>query len=95
MSIDSEEVKKIALLARLKIDDADVQKYASNLSNILGLVAQMDSVDTEGVLPMSHPMDAVQRLRDDVVTESDQRELFQAIAPKTEDGLYLVPKVIE
>lgn len=95
MSIDADEVKKIALLARLKIEDADIPDYVSNLSNILELVAQMNSVNTDGILPMSHPLDAVQRLRDDVVTESNRREDFQLIAPSTEDGLYLVPKVIE
>ena len=95
MSLDADDVKKIAYLARLKIDDADIPDYVSNLSNILELVEQMNSVDTEGVLPMSHPMDAVQRLREDEVTESDQRGHFQEIAPSTEDGLYLVPKVIE
>lgn len=95
MSINADEVKKIALLARLKIEDADIPDYVSNLSNILELVAQMNSVNTDGILPMSHPLDAVQRLRDDVVTESNRREDFQLIAPSTEDGLYLVPKVIE
>jgi aspartyl-tRNA(Asn)/glutamyl-tRNA(Gln) amidotransferase subunit C len=95
MSIDADEVKKIALLARLKIEDADIPDYVSNLSNILELVAQMNSVNTDGILPMSHPLDAVQRLRDDVVTESNRREDFQVIAPSTKDGLYLVPKVIE
>ncbi len=95
MSIDADEVKKIALLARLKIEDADIPDYVSNLSNILELVAQMDSVNTDGILPMSHPLDAVQRLRDDTVTESNRREDFQLIAPSTEDGFYLVPKVIE
>ena len=95
MSLDAEDVKKIAYLARLKIDEADIPNYVSNLTNILDLVEQMSSVDTEGVLPMSHPMDAVQRLREDEVTEEDQRDSFQKIAPKTEDGLYLVPKVIE
>ena len=95
MSIEVDEVKKIAKLAALNVDDADLQSYATNLSNILDLVAQMDAVDTTGVTPMSHPFDAVQRLREDVVTEVDRREAFQAIAPKTEDGLYLVPKVIE
>lgn len=95
MSIDADEVKKIAFLARLKIEDADIPDYVSNLSNILELVAQMNSVNTDGILPMSHPLDAVQRLRDDVVTESNRREDFQLIAPSTEDGLYLVPKVIE
>ncbi|MCW8830947.1 MAG: Asp-tRNA(Asn)/Glu-tRNA(Gln) amidotransferase subunit GatC [Gammaproteobacteria bacterium] len=95
MSLDADAVKKIAYLARLKIDEADVPGYVNNLSNILDLVEQMNAVDTEGVVPMSHPMDAVQRLREDVVTETNQREAFQAIAPKTEDGLYLVPQVIE
>jgi aspartyl-tRNA(Asn)/glutamyl-tRNA(Gln) amidotransferase subunit C len=95
MSLDSDDVKKIAKLARLAIDEADVPGYATNLSNILGLVEQMNSVDTAGVLPMSHPLDAVQRLREDVVTETDQREEFQRIAPATENGLYLVPRVIE
>lgn len=95
MSLDVDEVKKIAYLARLKIEEADIPGYVSNLSDILDLVEQMNAVDTEGVTPMSHPLDAVQRLREDVVTESNQREQFQAIAPKTEDGLYLVPQVIE
>jgi aspartyl-tRNA(Asn)/glutamyl-tRNA(Gln) amidotransferase subunit C len=95
MSIDVDEVTKIAKLACLSVNEDDIQSYATNLSNILDLVAQMDAVDTSGVTPMSHPFDAVQRLREDVVTDFDRREDFQAIAPKTEDGLYLVPKVIE
>ncbi len=95
MSIEVDEVKKIAKLACLKVDEADVQAYATNLSNILDLVAQMDAIDTTGVTPMSHPFDVVQRLRDDVVTDTNRREDFQAIAPKTEDGLYLVPKVLD
>ena len=95
MSLDADAIKKIAYLARLKIDEADVPGYVNNLSNIIDLVEEMGAVDTEGVVPMSHPMDAVQRLREDVVTETNQREVFQAIAPKTEDGLYLVPQVIE
>ncbi len=95
MSIEVDEVKKIAKLACLNVDEAYVQAYATNLSNILDLVAQMDAIDTAGVTPMSHPFDAVQRLREDVVTDFDRRDDFQAIAPNTEDGLYLVPKVIE
>ncbi|MDH3342372.1 MAG: Asp-tRNA(Asn)/Glu-tRNA(Gln) amidotransferase subunit GatC [Gammaproteobacteria bacterium] len=95
MSLDADAVKKIAYLARLKIDEADVPGYVNNLSNIIDLVEQMNAVDTTGVVPMSHPMDAVQRLREDVVTETNQRQAFQAIAPATEDGLYLVPQVIE
>jgi len=95
MSIEVDEVKKIAKLACLDVKEADIESYATNLSNILDLVAQMDAVDTTGVTPMSHPFDAVQRLREDVVTDLNRREDFQAIAPRTEDGLYLVPKVIE
>ncbi|MGD2053686.1 MAG: Asp-tRNA(Asn)/Glu-tRNA(Gln) amidotransferase subunit GatC [Gammaproteobacteria bacterium] len=95
MSLDADDIKAIAKLARLKIDEADVPLYATNLSNILDLVEQMSSVDTEGVVPMSHPLDVVQRLREDIVTESNQREEFQSVAPSTQDGLYLVPKVIE
>ena len=95
MSLDADEVKKIAVLARLKIDESDIPGYATNLSNILDLVAQMEAVDTNDVTPMSHPFEAVQRLREDKVLEQDQREEFQKVAPATEDGLYLVPKVIE
>jgi aspartyl-tRNA(Asn)/glutamyl-tRNA(Gln) amidotransferase subunit C len=95
MSIDVDEVKKIAKLAALNVKDEDLQSYADNLSNILGLVEQMSAVDTTGVTPMSHPFDVVQRLREDVVTDFNRREDFQAIAPKVEDGLYLVPKVLD
>ena len=95
MSLDTDDIKAIAKLARLKIDEADVSSYATHLSNILDLVEQMNSVDTEGVVPMSHPLDVVQRLREDEVTETDQRDEFQKVAPATQDGLYLVPKVIE
>lgn len=95
MSLDKDQVRKIAHLARLRIEESDVEGYASNLSNILDLVEQMNAVDTTGVVPMSHPFDAVQRLREDTVTEDDRREDFQQIAPASEDGLYLVPRVIE
>jgi len=95
MSIEVDEVKKIAKLACLNVAEADIQSYATNLSNILDLVEQMSAVDTTGVTPMSHPFDAVQRLREDVVTDFNRRDDFQAIAPAVEDGLYLVPKVIE
>ena len=74
MSLDTDDIKSIAHLARLKIDEADVPGYATNLSNILDLVEQMNSVDTEGVIPMSHPLDVVQRLREDEVTETNQRD---------------------
>ena len=95
MSLERSDVEKIAHLARLEVAEADIPETARNLSNILDLVAQMDAVDTEGVTPMAHPLDAVQRLRIDEVTETNQREAFQQIAPATENGLYLVPKVIE
>lgn len=95
MSLDADEVRKIAHLARLEIRDAEVSGYAVNLSRILDLVAQLDSADTAGIEPMAHPLDAAQRLRPDDVTERDQRDDFQRIAPEVADGLYLVPKVIE
>jgi aspartyl-tRNA(Asn)/glutamyl-tRNA(Gln) amidotransferase subunit C len=95
MSLDAEQVRKIAHLARLKIDAADVPGYVRNLDNILHMFEQMNTVDTSNVLPMSHPLDAVQRLREDEVREINLREKFQAIAPSTENGLYLVPRVIE
>jgi aspartyl-tRNA(Asn)/glutamyl-tRNA(Gln) amidotransferase subunit C len=95
MALTTEEVNKIAYLARLGIDEQDVDSYAKELSGILNLVEQMSSVNTEQVTPMAHPMDQVQRLRVDEVTEGDQRELFQAQAPDVEAGLYLVPKVID
>jgi aspartyl-tRNA(Asn)/glutamyl-tRNA(Gln) amidotransferase subunit C len=95
MSIDPAEVKRIAYLARLAIADEDVPVYARELSSILELVAQMNALDTEGVEPMAHPLNMAQRLREDVVEEGDQRERFQADAPLTEAGLYLVPRVIE
>ncbi len=95
MSITAEEVKKIAYLARLSIQEENIQMYANNLSGILDLVAQMDAVDTDSVEPMAHPQDVSQRLREDKVTETDQREKFLQNAPATEEGLFLVPKVIE
>ena len=95
MSLEKADVEKIAHLARLSLNENDIPAYAENLSSILNLVEQMNSVDTSGVTPMAHPLDAVQRLRPDEVTETDQREQFQQIAPSVENGLYLVPKVIE
>jgi aspartyl-tRNA(Asn)/glutamyl-tRNA(Gln) amidotransferase subunit C len=93
--LDKSDVEKIAFLARLGVDEQDMPDYATNLSNILDMVEQLDSVDTDGVKPMAHPLDAVQRLRADVVTEVNDRENLQSHAPETVDGLYLVPKVIE
>lgn len=95
MSLEKSDVEKIAHLARLAIDENTIPDYARDLNNILNLVEQMSAVNTESVSPMAHPLDAHQRLREDVVTETDQRELFQSIAPETEAGVYLVPQVIE
>ncbi|MEX1057410.1 MAG: Asp-tRNA(Asn)/Glu-tRNA(Gln) amidotransferase subunit GatC [Natronospirillum sp.] len=95
MSLDRSQVEDIAMLARLKIDEQDVPAYVTALSSILDLVDEMQATDTTGVAPLSNPLDAKQRLRADVVTEPNQREHFQAIAPQTEAGLYLVPQVIE
>lgn len=95
MSLDKNDVEKIAHLARLAIAEDDIPGYAGSLSSILELVEQMDAVDTENVAPMAHPHDTHQRLREDVVTEENQREHFQKIAPEVENGLYLVPQVIE
>jgi aspartyl-tRNA(Asn)/glutamyl-tRNA(Gln) amidotransferase subunit C len=95
MSLDASDIEKIAHLARLEIAPESIERYAADLSDILDLVAQMDAVDTSGVEPMAHPLHMGQRLRADRVSEEDRRELFQSIAPLTEDGLYLVPKVID
>ena len=95
MSLQKSDIEKIAHLARLSIDENAIPSYADNLSNILQLVEQMNAVDTNDITPMAHPLSESQRLRDDVVTETDQREHFQQIAPETANGLYLVPKVIE
>jgi aspartyl-tRNA(Asn)/glutamyl-tRNA(Gln) amidotransferase subunit C len=95
MSLKTEDVKNIAHLARLAISDDAVDDYVRDLSNILDLVDQMNQVDTDDVQPMAHPMDAAQRLRPDEVTETNQRDKFQSIAPDVEAGLYRVPKVIE
>jgi aspartyl-tRNA(Asn)/glutamyl-tRNA(Gln) amidotransferase subunit C len=95
MSLDAAEIKKIAHLARLSINETDMPEYARNISSILDLVEQMSAVDTSGVVPMAHPQEVPQRLRVDEVVEQDQREQFQAISPRVENGLFLVPKVIE
>lgn len=95
MLLTAENVKKIAHLARLGIEQADIESYAQDLSNILSLVAEMNALNTDNVQAMAHPLDQIQRLRADVVSECNQREQFQAIAPQVDTGLYLVPKVIE
>ncbi|HKK13237.1 MAG TPA: Asp-tRNA(Asn)/Glu-tRNA(Gln) amidotransferase subunit GatC [Gammaproteobacteria bacterium] len=95
MALESSEVSKIAFLARLGIEEQAVPEYARNLSDILAFVEQLNAVDTTGVTPLAHPLDATQRMRADEVTETDRHEHFQAGAPAVDAGLYLVPKVIE
>ena len=95
MAVGPSEFEKIAHLARIRIAPDQVDEVASRLSDILGMVDQMQAVDTSDVAPMANPHDATQRLRPDVVTEENQREKFLALAPLSEEGLFLVPKVIE
>ena len=95
MALEAPQVEKISHLAMLDITAADIPEDARILSEILAFVEHLEEVDTTSVVPLAHPLDAVQRLRADEVTETDEREVFQAHAPLTEAGLYLVPKVIE
>ncbi len=95
MAVDEDTVRAMAHLARVQIDPDRVAGYATEMSNVLALAEQMEEVDTSDVEPMAHPTHAVQRLRDDVVLEGNEREQFQEIAPETNDGYYLVPQVIE
>lgn len=90
-----DEINALAHLARINIDDDLLDNITDNINNILNLVDQLQQADTDNVEPMSHPLDATQRLRADEVTEVDQREQLQAVAPATEAGLFLVPQVIE
>lgn len=95
MSLSIEQVQRIAALARIELAAGDAEATRDKLNGIFGLIEQMQAVDTSGVEPMSHPQDVAQRLRTDVATEPNLRDEFQRIAPQTEAGLYLVPKVIE
>ncbi len=95
MSLSLQEVRRVAWLARIEITDAEAEAVQGHLNGIFELIEQMQSVDTEGVAPMAHAQDVVQRLREDAVTEIDQHAAFQMIAPQVEGGLYLVPQVIE
>jgi aspartyl-tRNA(Asn)/glutamyl-tRNA(Gln) amidotransferase subunit C len=95
MALERSDVEKIAHLARLGLNEADIPRTTETLNNILGLIDAMQAVDTDGIEPMAHPLDATQRLRADGVTEENRRDAYQAIAPAVENGLYLVPKVIE
>lgn len=95
MSLSIQDVQRIAHLARIEINPTEAEATLTKLTGIMGLIEQMQAVDTSGIEPMSHSQDVSQRLREDVVTETNHRADFQAIAPLVEDGLYLVPKVIE
>ncbi|WP_136067026.1 Asp-tRNA(Asn)/Glu-tRNA(Gln) amidotransferase subunit GatC [Modicisalibacter radicis] len=95
MALEPQDVRRAAFLARLGLNDDEAAGYVDDLSRILEMVDRLQSVDTTGVTPLAHPLDATQRLRADEVTESDQRERFQRCAPAVENGLYLVPRVVE
>ena len=95
MTIEQDEIEKIAELARIRIADEQIGDVTQRITEILHMVDQLQAVDTGNVVPMANPLDATQRLRADEVTETNRRDAFQAIAPAVENGLYLVPKVIE
>jgi aspartyl-tRNA(Asn)/glutamyl-tRNA(Gln) amidotransferase subunit C len=95
MSLDKDQVQHIAMLARLEVADDESADMVDKLSRIVDFVDQLSQADTEGVVPMAHPLDVAQRLRADIVTESDHRDDYQQNAPAVAEGLYLVPKVIE
>ncbi len=95
MTLEREDVEKIAHLARLAVAEEQLETLRGELAGILRLVEQMDELDTGDILPMAHPLEMTQRLRPDLVTEENHREEYQAVAPLVENGLYLVPRVIE
>jgi len=95
MALSPEEVKKIAFLARLSIQEENIEQYSDDLSGILDLVEQMNAANVDDIEPMAHPQDAMQRLRADAVTEINQREKLMSNAPSQQDGLFLVPKVLD
>ena len=95
MSLSDAQIERLALLARLALDPAETGALVRQLNRILALVDEMQAIDTAGIEPMSHALDLQQRLREDTVAETDRRALYQAVAPAVEDGLYLVPRVIE
>ena len=93
--LDPSEIHKLAELAKIEIDESHITEVTARISDVLALVDQLQAVDTSGVTPMAHPLDTTQRLRVDAVTELNHRDAFQAQAPEAEQGLYLVPKVID
>jgi aspartyl-tRNA(Asn)/glutamyl-tRNA(Gln) amidotransferase subunit C len=95
MSLTPDQLRRIAQLARIDVPPGEMPFVAERLNRVLGLIDQLQSVDTDGIVPMSHALDVVQRLRPDEISETDRREAYQRGAPAVEQGLYLVPKVIE
>jgi aspartyl-tRNA(Asn)/glutamyl-tRNA(Gln) amidotransferase subunit C len=95
MTVEQDEIQKIAELARIRIDRDQIGEITQRITEILAMADQLQAIDTSDVVPLSSPLDATQKLRADVVTETNQREAFQAIAPAVENGLYLVPRVID
>jgi aspartyl-tRNA(Asn)/glutamyl-tRNA(Gln) amidotransferase subunit C len=95
MSLSDDQIQRIARLARVAVRPDETGAVAERLNRVLALVDQMRAVDTTGIEPMSHALDLVQRLRADAVTEEDRRAEYQKVAPAVEEGLYLVPKVLE
>ncbi|WHI48338.1 Asp-tRNA(Asn)/Glu-tRNA(Gln) amidotransferase subunit GatC [Microbulbifer sp. JMSA004] len=95
MTVDTQTVEKLAELARIAISKETIDEVSNRLGDVLQLVDQLQSTNTDGIAPMAHPLDEVQELRTDTVTETDNREDFLTLAPQTEEGLYLVPKVID
>ena len=95
MAFDKTEVEKVAQLARLHISDAEKDEVTGRIRDILALIDQMQSVDTDDVVPLAHPLDLTQRLREDDVTEFNRRGELQLLAPMVDQFLYLVPKFIE
>jgi aspartyl-tRNA(Asn)/glutamyl-tRNA(Gln) amidotransferase subunit C len=95
MALIRDDVKRAARLARIAVQESEADEVLEQLARIFLMIEEMRAVDVSTVEPMAHAQDVVLRMREDVVTESDQRELFQSIAPRVDNGLYLVPKVIE
>ena len=95
MSLTHQDVARIAKLARINVSDEEIAAVGNQLNNIFGLIEKMQAVNTDGIEPMAHPQDVSLRLREDIVTQTNPREAFQAVAPQVEKGLFLVPKVIE
>ncbi|TMH18944.1 MAG: Asp-tRNA(Asn)/Glu-tRNA(Gln) amidotransferase subunit GatC [Betaproteobacteria bacterium] len=95
MALSSAEIQRIAHLARIEITPAEAVDVRAKLDSIFDLIGRMRAVDTAGIVPMSHAQDVTLPLREDIVTETDRRELYQSVSPAVQNGLYLVPKVIE